>query len=757
MDLTDENLTALMDKIAEEVAELQQGRQHQQSLGPEVDAALQQSRELVEELQAVKAMLADARSAGRRLFSQDERAALSYFGFRVPPDGRPPPAAATPAAVQQQPAEAVFVADVLPQPRRSLSMANSEAPETETDIADVVRAPSLMVSRGWGLAPQPQQYRQHVVTVSPHGNKNAVRGSTTAAPNVSPASRENLSFTVDFTARLPLATSAAGASLPSSSRSSSSAACDVGGERSTSSSTGMQPSHDHNSLNEEVAKQMRSEYEARIAMLEREKADLAAQLASRDASFREQLLTAELKFREEFESLLASADDLAVSLDKVTREKDEQCAAQQSKTDSAVAQLEALEARMSQAREEARTAAAAGKREVAASIQAALPELRAAVALCQALERVEARKQQQRAALLALANQPLGVVRNSVSYADVEHAFDLLQQEGDKQFTYSLGSCSDASAVDHAVTDLLNSLGLPFLVPIRRLGPGGDYFIDRRLHVRLVGGQVMVRCRSQSSSSSSTTAAPFEHLGKYLIHLYAPLLVADEKREPSVTVQQQERDEADSDVQKKQPVGENAVMARKQQEDEAHVVRLQQQQQQLQRSLAVQQEMLRQHHRELLAELSPSPEKQARPAQDKGEAKASVSNGSKKLVSGWRRPPSPSPEASRLSESPEARGFSPPGEAPQGGLNQMLQQRQRQLLMEAGVRVATPAAPPPLQPSKENDVPAAKPKKKSNVTLDGGRHLDLSQLTPEELERLKRAALAQQVREMKHSANRSLR
>jgi hypothetical protein len=495
---------------------------------------------------------------------------------------------------------------------------------------------------------------------------------------------------------------------------------------------------------------LRRELEERTAALDAAKAELEAKLASQATDFREQLAAGERKFRDEFEALLASADELAASLDKVTRERDESAKAVKAEAAAACAAAESSAALCARAEMEARRWKAV--------TELILPRVRAGIVSCQRLERSEANRQKKWAENVVLAGQPAPTVPSNVAYADVEQAFELLQSEGAmKQFTYSLGACSDAGPIDHAVTDLLNSLGLPFFVPIRRLGPGGDYFIDRRLNVRLVGGQVMVRCRSQQPSSS------FESLAKYLLHLYAPMLVDDDTVEPL-------------------PPAETSA-------NSEEIAALQHQQHQLKQSLAMQQQLLRQHHRELLAELSPSPEREQirqahtaakAPPPDQHVVGAPVLSGPRNPLSGWRRPPSPSPEASRASESPEATPHagrpSPAAASAQqqqtssapAAPSQVLQQRQRQLLSDSGILLLPSgepgqpvsrqrgAAASAVSAERENVAPAkAKGGLLPKRAAEGA--LDLSQLTTDELEKLKKAALAQQIREMRQSSNRGHR
>jgi len=63
-------------------------------------------------------------------------------------------------------------------------------------------------------------------------------------------------------------------------------------------------------------------------------------------------------------------------------------------------------------------------------------------------------------------------------------------------------------------------MAFPTPVAIQRLGPSGEYFIDRRVQLKVVQGRVMVK----RPGSHSTV---YDSLSRYLVQLYAPLLGAD--------------------------------------------------------------------------------------------------------------------------------------------------------------------------------------------------------------------------------------
>ncbi|RNF27248.1 uncharacterized protein Tco025E_00439 [Trypanosoma conorhini] len=148
-------------------------------------------------------------------------------------------------------------------------------------------------------------------------------------------------------------------------------------------------------------------------------------------------------------------------------------------------------------------------------------------------------------------------------------------------------------AVDAAVVQLLNDIGFPFPVPIQRLGARGDYFIDRRVEIKLVGRQLVVRPwlapgAHPGACADGTRRPRYEHLAKYLIHLYSPAL--DLER-----VAAGERSD----------VGEEDAAGGDRRKDV--VATLKRQQQELQLALEKRHAQLYAYQRRLEAGLSPSP------------------------------------------------------------------------------------------------------------------------------------------------------
>lgn len=101
------------------------------------------------------------------------------------------------------------------------------------------------------------------------------------------------------------------------------------------------------------------------------------------------------------------------------------------------------------------------------------------------------------------------------SDAEVLSARALLEQLSQSRCpTYTTQS---ADPLDQAVVRCLNHLALPIPLHVRRVGPGGEYMIDRRVQLRLHGDEVMVRRLGASNIVA-------ESLATYLLNLYLPVL-----------------------------------------------------------------------------------------------------------------------------------------------------------------------------------------------------------------------------------------
>ncbi|EKF38687.1 hypothetical protein MOQ_001099 [Trypanosoma cruzi marinkellei] len=155
------------------------------------------------------------------------------------------------------------------------------------------------------------------------------------------------------------------------------------------------------------------------------------------------------------------------------------------------------------------------------------------------------------------------------------------------------GDSSDkVNAIDMAVVRLLNDLEFPFPVSIRRLGANGDYFIDRRVEIKLVGEQLVVRPWPapgvhQGLSADRKCQTRYEHLAKYLIHLYSPALDLDRAAKGGRS------DGAAVNSAEGRPNNDIAALKRQQRE--------------LQRALENRHEQLHEYQRQLEAGLSPLP------------------------------------------------------------------------------------------------------------------------------------------------------
>ncbi|EAN94241.1 hypothetical protein TcCL_NonESM00765 [Trypanosoma cruzi] len=151
-------------------------------------------------------------------------------------------------------------------------------------------------------------------------------------------------------------------------------------------------------------------------------------------------------------------------------------------------------------------------------------------------------------------------------------------------------SSGKVDAIDMAVVRLLNDLEFPFPVTIRRLGARGDYFIDRRVEIKLVGEQLVVRPWPatgvhQGFSADRKCPPRYEHLAKYLIHLYSPALDLYRAAKGG------RRDGAGVNSTEGRPNNDIAALKRQQRE--------------LQRALEDRHEQLHEYQKQLVAGLSP--------------------------------------------------------------------------------------------------------------------------------------------------------
>ncbi|KEG11225.1 hypothetical protein DQ04_02841070 [Trypanosoma grayi] len=207
-------------------------------------------------------------------------------------------------------------------------------------------------------------------------------------------------------------------------------------------------------------------------------------------------------------------------------------------------------------------------------------------------------------------------------YSVIEEAFCVLRRvDACQRVRYCMGNtCDDVEPVDTAVIQLLNDLDFPFPVHIRRLGPGGDYFIDSHVEIKLVDQQLLVRpwpaaghrlnpadggganhSRNNNNNNNSKSRPRYEHLAKYLIHLYSPAMDLDKAAATEgYNV---------ADLQRDQTRYESSACLCD------HIASLKHQQQRLRRTLENRYQQLQRHQRRLEEGLSPSP---SRPLREDG-------------------------------------------------------------------------------------------------------------------------------------------
>ncbi|ORC87666.1 uncharacterized protein TM35_000212720 [Trypanosoma theileri] len=210
-----------------------------------------------------------------------------------------------------------------------------------------------------------------------------------------------------------------------------------------------------------------------------------------------------------------------------------------------------------------------------------------------------------------------GVNQSECPYTVIEDTFRILQSiDACRRVRYCVGNNSNIveEPVDTAVIQLLNDLDFSFPVHIRRLGPGGDYFIDQHVEIKLIDGQLLVKPKlstiHHSTSSDVVNKPRYEHLAKYLIHLYSPAMDLEKaagKDDDDDNVMEQQQEEK----KRKQEPGVNNSYDYTRDSDipfGERIASLKQKQQDLQRTLKSHYEQLRQHQQQLESNLSSSPE-----------------------------------------------------------------------------------------------------------------------------------------------------
>ncbi|KAH9598657.1 hypothetical protein LSM04_007992 [Trypanosoma melophagium] len=201
-----------------------------------------------------------------------------------------------------------------------------------------------------------------------------------------------------------------------------------------------------------------------------------------------------------------------------------------------------------------------------------------------------------------------GVKQSEYPYTVIEDAFRIVQSiDACRRVRYCFGNNNSnivEELVDTAVIQLLNYLDFPFPIHIRRLGPGGEYFIDQHVKIKLVDGQLLVRPKlltiQHLTSSDEMSRTRYEHLAKYLIHLYSPAMDLEEVAGKDDMETREERE-------KEKPNTSNSCDARGSDVQFGdRIASLRQQRRDLKRTLKSRYGQLQQHQQQLESSLSSS-------------------------------------------------------------------------------------------------------------------------------------------------------
>lgn len=781
--LSASSIECLLQKFTEEIEDLEQAVRNEDPSNVELCAqlsdAVQQSKELREELKIVHRMFLDVVES-KRTFTGDEVAALQYFGFSVTPGWVP-----SSESVGKKPEREGYLN--LPS-RRSLSArrdaTSPDFNETETDVMDVI------TRRSADREPTPEYFHlSSPSTTSSSKHKKQQLATFTSTP-------QRAGDVGSPPATTPLAVQqqrqVAGSTHQRHQRTPSLETFTVNSRGNLEDAT----YRAHRDALEKEWQQEKRELllaaDEKIVALQQDLISLQQRAAEEADALRrscdeeKKLLQQrsnkmEAEHRQELRSLLDLSEKHVNRHEAEVNGMKDALRHEQLRNEALSKEVAALKLQLKEAAASLKAAEVnqsnsiiKGQEEFSSLVRAVmdvehnrlLSERDELMALAQELDqqlnsKLDSMRGQHQGTLLKLKAAP-----PSVSFADVEGAiesFASLREAAHKTYTYNLGSCSDADETDDAVTQLLNSIGFPFMIPIRRLGKGGDYFIDRRVHIKLTNGQVVVRPRQPSQTTSAPN--PYEHLAKYLVHLYAPLLDLELPHggESPATAESSSSPQHHLDL--------DGLTA----EESRRVELLQRQRIALQRSLREhQQEAVADNHVWREAAHSASDNKVFHKisftdsALAPGEVDPSLARrkdvpADYPATDRWRRPPSPSPV-------PDA----PPDEPPRPStalidtrvsqkkqqrddlltdataLNERLRKGQQEFLKKSTAQL--------VAKSTETSA-AATPgsSRSSSATTAKKRFPDLSQLSSEELEQLKRAALAQQVREMKRLTSQAAR
>lgn len=623
--LNDESFACLLQKFVEEIADLRAAASQEDEnseLQLQLREAVGQSEELYDELKSVHSMYLAAQAAGRP-FSPEEQSALRYFGFAIP---------AGACAPQRQ------GAIQLP-PRRALSETRemSVENETETDVFDTItNARAFLRER------------------TPEGAANIFE--TDSASRDQPLSPSPGVQKMSTSRLLP-------APLTPSPRGNIS---DL-----------------HLGRKEQERRELMLRQEEKLVALQREVLDMKLMLVETKETHLRETELREKAHRTEIDSernrhaqeRLVLEEQLSSFRERMASESDKRIAIESELTklrQTFESELGALQ--------QQRAESDVQSRQLVLQLRDALRD-----ATLEHRRITEVATEAVQSLAPKVANSTPAELPHTAASEAASAAVSLyfrLRSSSSQTVAYSLGSCPDADVLDEAVANVLTELRFPFVVGIRRLGKGGDYFIDRRVQIRVVNGTVVVRPRQPPQHSSAPSQ--YELLSHYLVHLYSPLLPLD------------------SDAYGSPPKPVARVV-----DNDDRLAELLRERDRLQHSVRMQQEIVERQQQVVRRQISPSPQSEAR-APDSFEAQ--------RKSQGWRRPPSPSPAMDTVYE------LRPSHTRPSGTQASELQSRSASALSQ---------------------------KSQKKVTMD------FSQLSSEELEQLKRAALAQQVREMRRMSSAS--
>jgi hypothetical protein len=654
MEFTLPNIDGLIAKFTDELVELQDALEVEDdaAIVTELQSALSQSKDLLDELKCVRDVFVDVTHSGRA-FSDDEVAAAKYFGFIPTPRGQP--------AVARPTFE-------LP-PRSSASTGRLSTDESETD-------PEQLPARYPVYRP-----------ISPEEEIRSVPAIPFALPNSPPAARP-----------LPVSVS------PESVR------------RFTEDDVREQARLLAHSMVEAERKRMQAELLDRSPVIDKDAVAraVAAERKRSDAELRDaqQSFDAEIAaVRRGLQSALQEARETAASAQSDAERAKRQAHAATSAAEEMAQQLEV--ALQSTAKDDAVVWRAEWVEFVRSAMKEQFsgiyePELRGLRDENRSLKR----KIDEYLSLGSTDDsQPPDLTTASVALASARATLDNCSALTAFNYTVNAVSGSEESdALDRAVAEELNALGFPTALAVRRLGAAGDYCIDRRVQLRLANGQVMVK---RAGAQSST----YEPLGKYLVRLYAPLLLATGSRGLSMFAAHRASPQPVELSPEHPHGGTDGITAATNEgggDPADHIRRLQQEQRQLTAELAKQRQLLQSSHS---AQASQSPQRSYE----------------------MMNPPSLSAE------------FTPQRDTVGSGarvlsLNEQLRRSQKQHLEETlSARVpyktyttGRPVAEPPVR------APAASVKSPS---AHHAPNKALAQMSEEEIELLKKIALAKQIRD----------